>query len=408
MDPRRAIGARITAKAIHVTNGAECSRRYGANRTKKMLPGVVLDIINNVTETGRKSCSVVGEFNLGGGCMKRATLNIRSIQIMAPTPTPTPVIPSVFPSTLSPRPSPGPSPRPTPPPPPPLSLPSPLRLPPPPGSPGSPAINPADTASPNTAVNLFPPVRELPVATKHGTDWFKDDAALKIPFNDRECKEKNWSIEDNLQNTHGPGSDVYRRLSRLDYFLLMFPPKQLTKMLQLTNRNLLEHQKRTTTTGELLKMFGVMILTTRYEFTSRASLWSTIAPHKYMTAPAFGKTGMARNRFDELLRYIVWSEQPKERPEGMSSEKFRWLLVDGFVDAINEYRAQHFNPSDMICVDESIFRWYGQGGHWINLGLPMYIAMDRKPLRDPECMLWKIWDYDAPQVGENCGGAANT
>ena len=67
MDPRRAIGARITAKAIHVTNGAECSRRYGANQTKKMLPGVVLDIINNVTETGRKSCSVVGEFSLGGG-----------------------------------------------------------------------------------------------------------------------------------------------------------------------------------------------------------------------------------------------------------------------------------------------------------------------------------------------------
>jgi hypothetical protein len=30
-------------------------------------------------------------------------------------------------------------------------------------------------------------------------------------------------------------------------------------------------------------------------------------------------------------------------------------------------------------VDASIARWYGQGGHWINLGLPRYIAIDSKP-----------------------------
>ena len=32
-----------------------------------------------------------------------------------------------------------------------------------------------------------------------------------------------------------------------------------------------------------------------------------------------------------------------------------------------------------ICVDESISRWYGLGGGWINIGLPMYIAIDHKP-----------------------------
>ena len=36
-------------------------------------------------------------------------------------------------------------------------------------------------------------------------------------------------------------------------------------------------------------------------------------------------------------------------------------------------------PLDEICVDESMSRWYGQGGHWINHGLPMYVAIDRKP-----------------------------
>ena len=30
-------------------------------------------------------------------------------------------------------------------------------------------------------------------------------------------------------------------------------------------------------------------------------------------------------------------------------------------------------------MDESISRWYGQGGSWIDHGLPMYVAIDRKP-----------------------------
>ena len=33
----------------------------------------------------------------------------------------------------------------------------------------------------------------------------------------------------------------------------------------------------------------------------------------------------------------------------------------------------------MLCADESISRWYGLGGHWINCGLPQYVALDRKP-----------------------------
>ena len=35
--------------------------------------------------------------------------------------------------------------------------------------------------------------------------------------------------------------------------------------------------------------------------------------------------------------------------------------------------------SEMISVDESISRWYGQGGGWINVGLSHYMAIGRKP-----------------------------
>jgi hypothetical protein len=63
----------------------------------------------------------------------------------------------------------------------------------------------------------------------------------------------------------------------------------------------------------------------------------------------------------------------------MSSEKYRWLLVDRFVERFNDYRASTFILSDYICIDEPMSRRYGEGGYWINDGLPMYISIDPKP-----------------------------
>ena len=63
----------------------------------------------------------------------------------------------------------------------------------------------------------------------------------------------------------------------------------------------------------------------------------------------------------------------------MSDETFRWQLVDDFVAAFNQHRAAFFDPAGMLCVDESMVRWYGLGGHWISTGLPHYVSIDRKP-----------------------------
>lgn len=49
------------------------------------------------------------------------------------------------------------------------------------------------------------------------------------------------------------------------------------------------------------------------------------------------------------------------------------------VDLFNEHRAAYFNPSLKMIVDELFLCWYGLGGHYINIGLPMYVAYDRKP-----------------------------
>ena len=55
------------------------------------------------------------------------------------------------------------------------------------------------------------------------------------------------------------------------------------------------------------------------------------------------------------------------------------MLVDDHVANFNKKCARDYYPSYCTCVDESMSRWYGIGGQWINAGLPQYIVIDRKP-----------------------------
>ena len=129
----------------------------------------------------------------------------------------------------------------------------------------------------------------------------------------------------------------------------------------------------------MIKWFGIIILATRFEFGDRSSLWYTVSQSKYRSAPTFGKNVMNRHCFDMLWRHVRCSHQPDVWDESTSHEAHRWEIIEDFVNNFNDYLTQIFSPSDLICADESILRWYGQGGHWINLGLPMYVAIEREP-----------------------------
>jgi hypothetical protein len=61
-----------------------------------------------------------------------------------------------------------------------------------------------------------------------------------------------------------PGSDIGKHRSMLDYFLLMFPPLQLNEIVRLTNIHLAKKRRRLTTVGEIIKFFGILILTTSF------------------------------------------------------------------------------------------------------------------------------------------------
>ena len=87
-DPRCTIGTKIKTKALHVTSLDEFSGRYGANKKTSILVGTVLEVEigPKVTSLGRRRAFVVVGFDLGGGAMKVATINIRSFKIHTPEP----------------------------------------------------------------------------------------------------------------------------------------------------------------------------------------------------------------------------------------------------------------------------------------------------------------------------------
>jgi hypothetical protein len=211
-----------------------------------------------------------------------------------------------------------------------------------------------------------------------GVDWKDDDEATQLAVNGP-CRRKTWSMRDTLGNVYSEGSDTPRLSPLINYFLLMFPPRALAHFLQCTNQLLEAEDKEPVSYEEAIKFFGIIILSTRLEFTSRASLWSNAILSRFYTLPGFGRTGMPRNRFDDIWKCMRFSYQPPERPPHLDSKDYRWKLVSNFVDLSNEHREEFFTPCDRICVDESISRWYGLGGDWINVGLPMYVAMERKP-----------------------------
>ena len=83
--------------------------------------------------------------------------------------------------------------------------------------------------------------------------------------------------------------------------------------------------------------------------------------------------------FDDIWMSIRFIDQPDERSQDTLHKKYGWQLADDFVTAFNNHKDFMIIPSDWICEDESMSRWYGHGDLWVNLGFPMYIAIDQKP-----------------------------
>ena len=332
-DPRRIVGSMVEAKACHVTNLAECACCYGSNSKTKRVQGIVthVEVIKNST-TNRTTTFVMAAYDLGGTTIRPCRLNIQLVKVV-PTPTaatvptgggallgstdrystttevstqPTATLPTVeAPSNTN------------------TSLEQPTVA-------VARETPPLTTKNNDTVIaNNNTPLPEA-AAMVHDQEWFVDDPATKLPVNGN-YHSCNWAVKTRMGYMLRCGGDHQNSYLCLEYFLMLFPPQQLQLILQLTNNELAMARKNYTTAGEIVKSFGVMLLVTQFEFGSWASLWSNVTTNKYIPGPSFGLTGMPQKRFNDLWMCIRFSDQPPNRPSDMTSEQYRWRLVDDFV-----------------------------------------------------------------------------
>lgn len=168
--------------------------------------------------------------------------------------------------------------------------------------------------------------------------------------------------------TEGTNSSI----SPMNAFLTMFPMHHLNKILELTNKELVQNNFLTTTASEILKLLGVLILITRCEFSSRRDLWKRDSDRSSLLPSARLGRFISRDRFEVLLRHLNFSSKSVQGRDA-------WSPVEEFLVAINRSREERMSPCEFICVDESISRWYGLGGDWCGEGLPHYVSIERKP-----------------------------
>jgi hypothetical protein len=422
------IGATVWAKATSISNDAELSRRFGIKAKDTWIPGIVLEAQLQLSKGGKRMKYVKARFYLGGTDTKEKSLAISAVR-ETPSSLPCRSLPmdllsfqadgGILPpeeddvSSVTQDPSLD------------CNTYTPVIFPPPASPldpmtwaamPVTPAVAFAATLTPaSTAAayaSLVTPAVTAPAATttspaatgetttpvatatttqatatynrvtvnSHGTSWQTDNGITCSIDCNGGYTDCSWSLKDNLRNTLSSGCDPSQKMSRLDYYFASYPSNALKTELSATNEQLSLHGLENIDIGDLIAFKGTTYLATRCAFTSRRQLWSYASHSKYLPPMAFGSfCGFSRDRYDAIFKHHRWSHQPETCPEGMSSEEYRWLLVEPFVDIVNDHREKFFKPSSVLCADESFSRWYGLGGDWINIGLPMYVAYDRKP-----------------------------
>ena len=113
----------------------------------------------------------------------------------------------------------------------------------------------------------------------YGRKWFEDYYGVKQNINGIH-PFRQWFLRTTIGSNLTPGCEEGKNFSCLDYFLLFFPPNHLRWMKLYISQQLVKNGYKSTTKGEIIIWFGIIILGTCFEFGDRASLWSTFSQSK--------------------------------------------------------------------------------------------------------------------------------
>ena len=210
------MGARVIAKACHVTTLSECSRRYGSNSNRKLLIGVVFKISGDKLASGHLRMSLHARFDLEGGILKFSEINLRSCRLAhGLILSPTFIYPPVVSATEN-------------------------------VSPIEPIQEVQDNYTivtrneenlPEVDAEEVEPILETPTNIArnpnirndvdcHGMKWMVKNSLAKKDQNEP-INPRTWGIQTISDGVLTKGCECGKRMSRLDYFLVILPPAQL-------------------------------------------------------------------------------------------------------------------------------------------------------------------------------------
>ena len=101
---------------------------------------------------------------------------------------------------------------------------------------------------------------------------WKENNSLAKKDQNGPINPRTWGIQTITGGVLTKGCEYGKRMSRLDYFLVMFLPAQLIQCTILTNRVLKKEKLKETKTEEILKYFVIIILISKFEFCKRRNL----------------------------------------------------------------------------------------------------------------------------------------
>ena len=88
----------------------------------------------------------------------------------------------------------------------------------------------------------------------------------------------------------------------------------------------------------------------------------------------FGRV-IPRERFGNLWNYLLVCAKDNHG----TKQNQPWSPVTELVEAFSSCREQNATPSETLCIEETMSRWYDLEGDWPIVGLPHYVSIDRKP-----------------------------
>ena len=110
--------------------------------------------------------------------------------------------------------------------------------------------------------------------------------------------------------TATPGLECYEKCDEREphsawwYFAHVFPMRHINIIEELTNRQLLQYKHERTNKQEIIRFLGLLLLIPRMPDMPRCDMWRVEPRTPFGVAADLGRTGFAKNRFEQLFKCI--------------------------------------------------------------------------------------------------------